>query len=74
MNDLWNERKERHFGKLVGVVAGLIFGILILIFGFWRTLFVTLLVIAGFVIGKRFDEKGTFQDLYPKDISAALEE
>lgn len=69
MNELWNEIKERHFGKLVGVVAGLIFGSLILIFGFWRTLFVTLLAIAGFVIGKRFDEKGTFLDLYRKIFS-----
>ena len=66
MNELWNVIKERHFGKLAGVVAGLIFGCLILVFGFWRTLFVALLGIAGFVIGKRFDEKGTFQDLYRK--------
>jgi len=63
MIEFWNEIKERHLGKIVGVAAGLIFGCLILIFGFWRSLFVALWVVGGYFIGKRFDEKGSLKDL-----------
>ena len=58
--DLW----ERHRGKIAGLLAGLLFGLLVLALGFWRSLFVSLCMAAGFVIGKRIDEKGNWRELY----------
>ncbi|NLK52680.1 MAG: DUF2273 domain-containing protein [Syntrophomonadaceae bacterium] len=60
--ELW----EYHAGKILGVLAGLIFGILILVFGFWRSLFVALCAIFGYLIGRRFDDKGTLRDWYER--------
>jgi uncharacterized membrane protein len=63
MNENLNEIWERHLGKIVGAAAGLAFGCLILVFGFWRSIFVALCVLGGYVIGKRFDQKGSLKDL-----------
>ena len=43
-------------GKSVGAVSGLILGVLILAFGFWRTVVIILFIILGFIIGKMFDD------------------
>lgn len=60
IQDLW----EKHRGKIFGLLAGLLFGLLVLTLGFWRTLLVGLFMAAGFVIGKRIDEKGDWRELY----------
>jgi uncharacterized membrane protein len=54
---LFEEIWQQHSGKIVGVGLGFVLGILIIIFGFFQTLFVMFCVVAGFVIGKRIDEK-----------------
>ncbi len=43
-------------GKSVGAVSGLILGVLILAFGFWRTVVILLFIILGFIIGKMIDD------------------
>lgn len=43
-------------GKSVGAVSGLILGVLILAFGFWRTVVIILFIILGFIIGKMIDD------------------
>ncbi|HPS58100.1 MAG TPA: DUF2273 domain-containing protein [Spirochaetota bacterium] len=43
-------------GKSVGAFSGLILGVLILTFGFWRTVVIILFIILGFIIGKMIDD------------------
>jgi len=47
---------EKHPGKLIGVLAGFLLGLFIIIFGFWHTLMLVVLVAIGLLIGKRWDE------------------
>jgi len=63
---LWREIWEQHSGKIIGASAGLLIGILILTFGFFRTLFVLVCVIAGYIIGKKIDEKEDLMDILDK--------
>lgn len=63
---LFEEMWQHHSGKIVGVTFGFVLGVLIIIFGFFRTLFVLLCVIAGYVVGKRIDEKEDIMDILDK--------
>ncbi len=63
---LFEEIWQQHSGKILGVSLGFILGVLIISFGFFRTLFVMLCVIAGFVVGKRIDEKEDIMDILDK--------
>lgn len=57
---------QHHSGKIVGVALGFILGVLIITFGFFRTLFVLLCVIAGYIVGARIDEKEDIMDILDK--------
>lgn len=48
---------ETYGGRAGGLAAGLFFGIVYLISGFWDMLFVALLIGIGYWIGKHKDEK-----------------
>jgi uncharacterized membrane protein len=50
-------------GKSSGAIAGLIIGVLLLTFGFKRTLILILLMILGIVIGNLFDSRELFRNL-----------
>jgi len=63
---LFEEIWQQHSGKIVGVALGFILGVLIICFGFFRTLFVMLCVAAGFVVGKRIDEKEDILEILDK--------
>jgi len=52
ISDLLNENP----GKAVGALSGLVLGILILTFGFLKTLVIILFVILGLLIGKMIDD------------------
>lgn len=54
LSAVWDEHK----GKIVGVAAGLLAGVLILRYGFWRTLFVAVLVTVGLWCGAWIDREG----------------
>ncbi|PTX53927.1 small integral membrane protein DUF2273 [Melghirimyces profundicolus] len=53
MERLW----ETHRGRIVGIGAGLLFGIIYLIVGLWKTFIFTLFVLAGFMAGHRADSR-----------------
>ncbi|HUW64312.1 MAG TPA: DUF2273 domain-containing protein [Spirochaetia bacterium] len=53
----------RHRGKVVGVVLGLLFGLLLVTWGFFKTVFVALCVVLGYLIGKRLDDHFDFRDI-----------
>lgn len=59
LEDIWHY----HSGKISGVAIGFSLGVLIIIFGFFQTLFVLLCVIAGYIVGKRIDEKEDIMDI-----------
>jgi len=54
---MWNELWERHRGKTIGVLAGVFFGFLYLIVGFWDTLIFAFIVTVGYYIGNKADKK-----------------
>lgn len=62
LEEIW----QYHSGKITGVIIGFIIGVLIITFGFFETLFVLLCVIAGYIVGKRIDEKEDIMDILDK--------
>lgn len=64
--ELLEEIWQNHSGKIVGVFVGFLTGVLIILLGFFQTLFVLLCVIAGYVVGKRIDEKEDLMDILDK--------
>jgi len=53
----WRELLQTHGGRAAGVLAGVFFGIIYLIAGFWDMLFFALLVWIGYYIGRMKDER-----------------
>lgn len=51
---------ERHRGKAIGIILGLVASILFITYGFWRTIFVIVCIALGFFIGKEIDENKNF--------------
>lgn len=63
---LFQDILDQHRGKLAGIVLGLTGAILILTFGFWRSLFVIFCIVVGYFIGKRIDDNKSFNSLIKK--------
>jgi uncharacterized membrane protein len=59
---MWELLRE-HKGKCLGVLAGLFFGIIYLIVGFWDTLVLIILVSTGYAIGSKLDQKEDLRDI-----------
>ncbi|WP_027085056.1 DUF2273 domain-containing protein [Cohnella panacarvi] len=53
---MWKYAWENYGGRISGVAAGLLFGIIYLFAGFWDMLFCALIVGIGFWAGKQKDE------------------
>lgn len=52
---------------IVGAVVGFILGLLLVIFGFWRTIFILLCAAGGYVVGALVvKDKENFKDLLNK--------
>jgi uncharacterized membrane protein len=47
---------EKNPWQTVGIVAGFLAGILIILVGFWKTLFIFLMAAGGYFLGKGKDE------------------
>lgn len=52
----WLEFWQHHRGKLVGTALGLLFGLAVIIYGFFAGLFLALCTLVGYWIGRRMDE------------------
>lgn len=57
---------EEHRGKVLGAIIGLMFGLLVAVFNFWKAIFIALCAVAGYHIGKKFDHKGNFKDFWDR--------
>lgn len=63
------EYYESHKGEVIGAGAGLVFAVSVLLFGFWRMIFIVVCACIGFYVGKKFfDNKNFFRELYAKVI------
>ncbi|MBC8531164.1 DUF2273 domain-containing protein [Gehongia tenuis] len=58
MKDTLLKILKEHRGKLIGGAAGLIFAVLVLLLGFWKSLFIALCVGVGVYLGSLGDDKG----------------
>ncbi|MDQ7792990.1 MAG: DUF2273 domain-containing protein [bacterium] len=52
----WTEVFREHRGKILGSLAGLVFGLMVLMVGLLWTLFIGLCVFVGYLVGRRVDE------------------
>jgi uncharacterized membrane protein len=59
LEELWTQ----HRGKLLGTLFGFLLGVLYLLVGFWRMLVVALLILGGYYVGKKADEKERLRDV-----------
>jgi uncharacterized membrane protein len=62
LKDAW----QHHRGKMVGIMSGLIFGLLTVILGFWKALFIIFCLGVGYWLGKRADENGDWYQWFGK--------
>lgn len=62
-SEILTEFWKLHSGKIVGTLVGLLFGVFIILFGFFYTIFVMVCMVSGYVIGKRIDEKENIMDI-----------
>jgi uncharacterized membrane protein len=58
------EQAGRNRGKVIGVLIGLLVALLWIVFGFWKILFLSILILIGYFVGKRFDDGGSLSDLW----------
>ncbi len=59
---IWLELWHNHRGKVLGVFFGLLFGLAVVAFGFWKAVFITICVVLGYQIGKKADQKFNFKE------------
>lgn len=52
----WQDFVANNLGKLIGVSVALILGWMILEYGLFKTLFVMVMVVVGYLIGKQADD------------------
>lgn len=54
--EAWEALWQNHRGKLTGTILGIVLGIAVLCFGFWRTAFVLCCGIVGLFVGTWLDQ------------------
>lgn len=59
LQNLW----ENYRGRLVCSLFGLIIGAMFLILGFFQTIFLLICITAGYLLGKRIDNKEDLMDV-----------
>lgn len=62
LEEVW----QQHSGKILGIILGLILGVFIITVGFFRTIFILLCAVVGYIVGKKIDEKEDIMDIIDK--------
>ncbi|NLJ75782.1 MAG: DUF2273 domain-containing protein [Peptococcaceae bacterium] len=57
---------EKHPGKIIGILLGLIFGWFAITYGLFKALFVSACIVAGYYIGKRLDDKVDLRTVFAR--------
>ncbi len=60
------EQAGRHRGAVIGVLLALLVALLIIIFGFWKTIFLAILILIGYLVGKGFDNNVSLGELWTR--------
>lgn len=63
---------ENHRGKCVGLALGLTLGAAVLIFGFFKTVFVLLCGLIGLFVGKKIDDQEDLADIVERIVPPGL--
>lgn len=58
MNESLHRFLEENWARVVGGLVGFLVALIIVIFGFWRGLFIIICVLAGIYLGGRMEKKG----------------
>lgn len=58
-------------GKVIGCFLGLILAVIILIIGFFRTIFICLLILAGYYIGSKIDNRESLNEILDRILPPA---
>ena len=53
-------------GKVIGMCSGALLGVALFVFAVWKVLLILLLVVAGYLIGRSYDENIALPDLIRK--------
>lgn len=59
LQEIW----RTHSGKIIGIVAGFVVGLMIIAIGFFQAMFVLVCMIVGYVVGKRIDDKEDLMEI-----------
>ncbi|HBC93553.1 MAG TPA: hypothetical protein DCZ10_11835 [Pelotomaculum sp.] len=62
--EVFQEILNKHLGKAVGIILGLLYGFLAIKYGFFKAFFVLICAALGYYIGKRLDEKVDLRELF----------
>jgi uncharacterized membrane protein len=60
------EQAGRNRGKVIGLLLALVAALLIIFLGFWKTIFLAILILIGYFIGKLFDDKVGLGELWTR--------
>ncbi len=61
-----------HRGKTIGIICGLLFGIFVLLIGFFRSLFLAVCIGVGYWIGRMYDRQESFMAFLDKILPNGL--
>ncbi len=61
--ELLSELLHNHRGKMLGILIGLIFSLLVIFLGFFQTVFVACCIYIGYIIGRRTDDNDGLREL-----------
>lgn len=62
IKQVWDYLWANHKGATLGVIIAFVLSVAILLFGFWRVVFVGLFVAIGCFIGKQLDENNDLRE------------
>lgn len=60
---------ENYGGRFFGVTLAIVCCVLLFTLGFWKTLLISILSLAGFLIGYSFDKRYTLKELLNRILS-----
>jgi len=71
LTELFSNLIENHRNKVIGVIIGLLFGLSVIKYGFWQSVFILICVLVGLFIGKKLDDKvdikSTVEKIFKKE-------
>ncbi|MBP8628991.1 MAG: DUF2273 domain-containing protein [Negativicutes bacterium] len=64
--EYFKEVWQQHCGKITGAFFGVLMAIMIILFGFFNTLFIAICGFIGYILGRKFDKSEDFMEILQK--------